>query len=66
MKKYLYSGQCHCGNVVVELSTLISPKNTLIRACKCSFCRKQKGQYISDSEATLNINIWEPEQLSNT
>ena len=63
MKNYVYSGECHCGNIKVKLSTLISPEDTQIRACECSFCRKHRAQYISDPEGTLDISIREPENL---
>lgn len=63
MEQYLYSGQCHCGNIAVKLTTLSSAKDTQIRACECSFCRKHKAQYISDPEGNLDISVREPEQL---
>lgn len=63
MKEYVYFGQCHCGNIKVKFSTYLSPKHTQIRACQCSFCRKHKGQYISDPEGALDISIEELENL---
>ena len=63
MKEYVYFGRCHCGNINIKFRTLLSPKYTQIRACQCSFCRKHKGQYISDPEGALDISIRESEKL---
>ncbi len=56
-KAKAYAGGCHCGNVQLEFSSVISPENTEIRECQCSFCRKHGTQAIADPRGSLLVKI---------
>jgi hypothetical protein len=50
-----FTGTCHCGAVAVAFATHIPPETMEIRACQCSFCRKQGSEAMSDPEGRLEI-----------
>lgn len=50
-----FKGGCHCGAVSVVFETDIAPEAMEIRACQCSFCRKQDSQAMSDPSGRLEI-----------
>jgi hypothetical protein len=35
-----HKGSCHCGAIEIELETDRLPKDQVVGACQCSFCRK--------------------------
>jgi hypothetical protein len=37
-------GSCHCGVIEIELETDRLPKDQVVGACQCSFCRKHNAR----------------------
>ena len=58
-----FTGGCHCGNISVVYKTTISAKDTVPRACQCSFCRKHATRALSDPSGQLAITITDPARL---
>lgn len=54
-KTYRYLGQCHCGNVKIELLLTNILSKYEPRACDCDFCTTRKLTYLSDPQGQLNI-----------
>ena len=50
-------GQCHCGNVRVEIELVRSPETYNPRACDCDFCSKHAAAYVSDPQGSLLMQI---------
>ena len=46
-----YEGGCHCGAVRLIFETALDPRETPVRACQCSFCRKHNTLAIADPTA---------------
>ena len=57
-------GGCHCGAISVVYKTSIAPKDTVPRACQCSFCRKHNTAAISDPEGDLTIKVSDGDKLN--
>ena len=55
MTRRIFKGGCHCGAVTVSFATEIAPEAIEIRACQCSFCRKQGSAAMSDPMGYLEI-----------
>jgi hypothetical protein len=36
----IFKGQCHCGAILVELTTGRQPSDQVLGAFQCTFCRK--------------------------
>lgn len=53
----LISGQCHCGNIALELDWEGDPPAIAARACGCSFCVKHGGVWASNPGSVLTIAI---------
>jgi hypothetical protein len=51
------SGECHCGNIRVDVELKDAPASYHPRACDCDFCRKHGAAYVSDANGTLVIQI---------
>lgn len=49
------SGQCHCGNISVELESTQDIASLVPRECSCSLCQKHRASWISDPKGTLRI-----------
>ena len=60
----LITGQCHCGNIAVELYWDGDPPEIPARACGCSFCVKHGGVWTSDPRSRLAVAIREVSQVS--
>jgi hypothetical protein len=56
-------GGCHCGNVAVALDTARDPSELPLRACQCSFCRRQGARITTDPGGLLRIWVREPALL---
>jgi hypothetical protein len=52
----LFKGQCHCGAILVELTTGRQPSEQVLGACQCTFCR-------SDPEAHVNLTAANRQQI---
>jgi hypothetical protein len=58
----ILTGQCHCGDVRAEFTTSREPEAIPVRACQCSFCRRQGAATVSDPEGRLRIESRQPLQ----
>jgi hypothetical protein len=58
-----FDGQCHCGAIRVQLATDRQPKDQVIGACQCSFCRKHNARTFSDPKAQVTLTAADPEQV---
>jgi hypothetical protein len=56
-------GSCHCGAIRIELETERHPREQVIGACQCSFCRKHNARAFSDPKAFVTLTAEEPEHL---
>ena len=43
-----HTGGCHCGNLRVRLRLTAAPRESMLRACACSFCRAHATRTVSD------------------
>jgi hypothetical protein len=57
MATHNLNGQCHCGNILVDVELTRAPATYSPRACDCDFCRKHGASYVSDPQGTLRIHI---------
>jgi hypothetical protein len=48
-------GQCHCGDISVELELTAAPSSYQPRACDCDFCRRHGAAYLSDPEGSMVV-----------
>jgi hypothetical protein len=51
----LYEGLCHCRAIGFRYRTALSPKDWIIRACQCSFCRTHAALSTSDPAGSLQF-----------
>lgn len=51
----LLTGNCHCGNLTIELKLTSAAASYEPRACDCDFCRKHGALYVSDPKVSLKI-----------
>jgi hypothetical protein len=51
----LHEGLCHCRAIGFRYRTALSPKNWVIRACQCSFCRTHAALSTSDPTGSLEF-----------
>ncbi len=58
-----HSGSCHCGAIGVDLETDGEPREQVIGACQCSFCRKHNARAFSDPRARVTLTAHEPTEL---
>lgn len=61
---FTYCGGCHCGNVSLKFTTCVTPGDTTVRACDCSFCRKHGLRAVSDPEGGVDIRVRDASELS--
>jgi len=59
-----WHGRCHCGAVGFEYRTDNAPDDWPVRACQCSFCRKQGAAYTSDPAGEIRFVHEDPALLS--
>ena len=59
----LFTGQCHCGAIRVELQSDRPPESQVLGACQCSFCRKHNARAFSDPRAHVTLTAVDPKQL---
>ncbi len=50
-------GGCYCGNITLRLTLSKSPGDLTPRACDCDFCTMNGAAWLSDPEASLEIEI---------
>lgn len=50
-------GQCHCGNLRIELHTASAPAQLPPRACDCGFCTRHGAAWVSDPHGRLDITV---------
>lgn len=58
-----HTGGCHCRAIRVQLETDRHPRDQIVGACQCSFCRKHNARAFSDPEAHLTITADAPAQI---
>src|SRR5271169_2157056 len=56
-----HKGDCHCGNLRVQVRLTRPPADVLIRSCACSFCRSHGTRTVSDpaGQAELWASDWD-------
>jgi hypothetical protein len=59
----IFKGQCHCGAILVELTTGRQPSDQVLGACQCTFCRKHNARTFSDPEAHVKLIAANPQQV---
>lgn len=52
-----HHGQCHCGNLGVTYRSAVTPADTAVRACQCSFCRKHNTRAVADPNGEARITV---------
>jgi hypothetical protein len=60
-----HRGSCHCGAIGIELKTDRLPKDQVIGACQCSFCRKHNARTFSDPKARAVLTARVPEHVGS-
>src|SRR5882672_504585 len=58
-----HKGSCHCGAIEIELETDRLPKDQVVGACQCSFCRKHNARTFSDPKARAVLIARMPEHV---
>lgn len=56
------SGECHCGNISLDMTLSMPPSSFQVRVCDCQFCRKHGAGFISDVHGALHIKIKDTSQ----
>jgi hypothetical protein len=59
----IHTGGCHCGNLKLEFESVLPPAALPLRACQCTFCRRQGALSTSDPDGELRLTVAEPAQL---
>jgi hypothetical protein len=59
----IFKGQCHCGAILVEVTTGRQPSDQVLGACQCTFCRKHNARTFSDPEAHVKLTAVNPQQI---
>lgn len=60
----LIHGQCHCGNIALELEWAGDPPEIPARACGCSFCVAHGGVWTSNPNTGLSVVVRDASLLS--
>src|SRR5947199_8322677 len=60
---YTHEGGCHCGNMRWTLTSRLAAAQLPVRACQCTFCRKQGAPGSSDPAGTLRFAVRDPAAL---
>jgi hypothetical protein len=56
-------GQCHCGRVKVRVRLSQTPETLQLRACQCSFCRRQGAMTFADPRGHAVIEAQTPDAV---
>ena len=56
-------GQCHCGRVQVRVSLSCPAEEIELRACQCSFCRRQGARTFADPNGRAIIEAQDRDTL---
>jgi hypothetical protein len=56
-------GQCHCGRIRVRVRLSQTPETMQLRACQCSFCRRQGAVTFADPRGHAVIEAQSSEAL---
>jgi hypothetical protein len=59
----LFTGQCHCGAIRVEVESDRPPESQVLGACQCSFCRKHNARAFSDPRAHVTLTAVDSKQV---
>jgi len=59
----IHLGGCHCGNLRLEFESLLPPAALPLRACQCTFCRRQGALSTSDPDGRIRFTVTDPAQL---
>jgi hypothetical protein len=59
----IHAGSCHCGNLKLEFETALGPGDLPLRACQCTFCRRQGALSTSDPQGSVRLTVADPAQL---
>ncbi|MQR01511.1 aldehyde-activating protein [Glaciimonas sp. GS1] len=62
---YKLSGECHCGNINLDINLSKPPSSFQVRVCDCDFCRKHGAGFISDVHGSLLISVKHANQLGH-
>ncbi len=60
----VFKGNCHCGNMRVELHTNNGESFFVPRECQCSVCTKNGAKWTSDPEGEARLYIKDNDQVS--
>ena len=58
-----HQGSCHCGNLKLEFESALDPASLPLRACQCSFCRRQGALSTSDPKGEVRLTVADAAQL---
>ena len=59
----IHHGGCHCGNLKLEFESALAPAELPLRACQCSFCRRQGALSTSDPQGQIRLTVQDATQL---
>ena len=59
------SGECHCGNISLDLHTEKGESDFVPRECSCTLCRKHRASWVSDPEGTLHLHYKNKDLVSS-
>lgn len=59
-----HRGSCHCGALGFVFETAVPPGRWSVRACQCSYCRKQGAYYTSDPAGSVRFQHTDASQLA--
>lgn len=62
--RYIYHGDCHCGNIEFALETDIIFSHFVGRKCTCTFCRAHSAKYVSDPHGRLSVEYHDKSLVS--
>jgi hypothetical protein len=58
-----HTGGCHCGNLKLEFESLLPAAALPLRACQCTFCRRQGALSTSDPQGVIRLEVADASQL---
>lgn len=61
----IHAGSCHCGNLKFEFESALPPAALPMRACQCSFCRRQGALSTSDPDGQVRLTVADATQLQH-
>lgn len=54
---HIFSGQCHCGAIAMELAFTHPADEMQVRSCQCDFCTRQGSLTVSEAAGHAVISI---------